>query len=233
MPTSSWPRKNLPRHAFLTTIAHELRTPLMATNGYLQLIRSGIIPEESFQSTLETVSNNLQQITTLVNDILFVQEMDLILSDFRPVDLGDVVAAAARQQEAHARKNHTNLKIETSKGAPIILGDERSLERAVAAILDNAIKFSPNGGDVVVEVGSDAAGAFIRISDHGVGIPPDALPRIFDRFFHLEEVGDHLFRGVGLGLAIARQVIEQHQGSISVQSELEKGSVFTVYLKSM
>jgi len=71
---------------------------------------------------------------------------------------------------------------------------------------------------------------YIRVKDHGVGIPPEALPRIFDRFYHLDEMGDHLFRGAGIGLSIARQVIEQHLGTIEVETESGQGSTFTTYL---
>jgi signal transduction histidine kinase len=110
------------------------------------------------------------------------------------------------------------------------MGDEKSLERAISAILDNAIKFSPDGGDVIVEVGSDCQQVCIHIKDQGVGIPPEALPRIFDRFYHLDQVGNHLFRGAGIGLSIARQVIEQHKGSIDVETKAGKGSTFTIYL---
>ena len=83
---------------------------------------------------------------------------------------------------------------------------------------------------MVVEVGQRDGAVWVRIEDHGVGIPPEALPQIFDRFFHLDQVGGHLFRGVGLGLSVARAVIEQHHGRIEVRSTLGQGSVFTVWL---
>jgi signal transduction histidine kinase len=79
-------------------------------------------------------------------------------------------------------------------------------------------------------MGHEKQQVWIKVQDHGVGIPPEARPRIFDRFFHIDEVGKHLFRGVGLGLSITRQVIEQHHGTIRVQSELGEGSAFTIYL---
>jgi signal transduction histidine kinase len=93
-----------------------------------------------------------------------------------------------------------------------------------------AIKFSPDGGTVFVEVNYNSSWVWVRVEDHGVGIPSEAIPRIFDRYYRLDEVGGHLFRGVGLGLSIARKVIEEHGGRISVDSTLRKGSVFTVYL---
>jgi signal transduction histidine kinase len=101
-------------------------------------------------------------------------------------------------------------------------------------VLDNAIKFSPAGGDVQVTVEETDNCVSIGVQDKGVGIPAEALPHIFDRFFHVEEIGDDLFGGLGLGLAITNQVIEQHGGKILVESEgvPGKGSKFTICLQT-
>jgi len=218
------------RSDFLTTIAHELRTPLMTTNGFLQIIRMGMLQGESLNSALDSMARNLEDITKLINDILFLQEMELILPEFQPIDTSKIVTAAVEKLRLRAAQNKVWQNLVISPGVPLIMGDVKSLERAISAILDNAIKFSPDGGDVVVEVSSDGQQVYIKIRDHGVGITPAALPRIFDRFYHLDRVGDHLFRGAGIGLSIARQVIEQHKGSIEVETEAGKGSTFTISL---
>jgi len=222
--------QEIARSGFLTTIAHELRTPLMTTNGFLQIIRMGMLQGESLNSALDAMARNLEDITKLVNDILFLQEMELILPEFQPVNTGSLATALVEKQRSRASQNKVALSLVISPGIPLIMGDEKSLGRALSAILDNAIKFSPDGGDVLVEVGLDGQRVYIRVKDHGVGIPPEALPRIFDRFYHLDEMGDHLFRGAGIGLSIARQVIEQHQGTIDVETESGQGSTFTTYL---
>jgi signal transduction histidine kinase len=222
---------DLARREFLTTIAHELRTPLMAANGFLQVIRLGMLQGDALNSAVETVYHNLQQIITLTNDILFLQEMDLILPEFKPIDIGGVVASAVEQQRSRAEKNKVGIQLTIPPTLPQIAADARSLSRAINAILDNAIKFSPDGGDVGVEVGYDTATIWVKVQDHGVGIPESAMPRIFDRFYHLEQVEKHLFRGIGLGLSIARQVIEQHHGEIRAESRLGEGSLFTILLR--
>ncbi len=222
---------DLARREFLTTIAHELRTPLMAANGFMQVIRLGMLQGEALNSAVETVYHNLQQIITLTNDILFLQEMDLILPEFKPMDIGGVVASAVEQQRSRAEKNKVGIQLTIPATLPQIAVDARSLSRAINAILDNAIKFSPDGGDVGVEVGYDDTTIWVNVQDHGVGIPASAMPRIFDRFYHLEQVEKHLFRGIGLGLSIARQVIEQHHGVIKAESQLGQGSTFTIVLK--
>jgi signal transduction histidine kinase len=219
------------RREFLTTIAHELRTPLMAANGFLQAIRMGALQGEALTNAIDTIQRNLQEVTALTNDILFVQEMDLILPEFKPSDVGSIVSSAVEEQRPNATQNGITFKVSIPQSLPQIQAEAKSLSRAVSAILDNAIKFSPEGGEVQVEVGSDATSIWIRMQDHGVGIPPEVQARIFDRFFHLDQVGKHLFRGVGLGLSIARQVVEQHRGKILVQSQLGQGSTFTILLQ--
>lgn len=218
------------RSEFLTTIAHELRTPLTAAGGFLQMIQQGVLPANLLSTALTTVTNNIQDIITLVNDILFMQEMDLILPGFKPTDLGGLITQIASEHKAMAERVGVELSLDVETNLPMISGDQKSLGRALRAVLENAIKFSPGGGKVEVRTGQNQIDAWVKIIDHGVGIPPEVISRVFDRFFHLDEVNGHLFRGVGLGLSIAKQVIEQHQGRIEVESELGKGSMFSIYL---
>lgn len=219
------------RRQFLTTIAHELRTPLMAANGFLQIIRSGALPEETLQSALETVARNLKEITALINDILFLQEMELILPEFQPTDLSQIILEVIETYRPMAQQQGIELQVNLPADAVQVLGDAKSLGRALAAVVDNAIKFSPDGGKVGISLLPHENWAEIQVEDCGVGIPSEALPFIFDRFYHLDEVNGHLFRGAGLGLSIARQVIKQHGGEIAVQSALGRGSTFRLRLK--
>jgi len=159
-----------------------------------------------------------------------LQEMEIILPSFILVDLGTIITTIMEKQRAHAEQNAVGMSLSIAPNLPKVSADPNSLERAIHAILDNAVKFSPGGGEIGVQVGFDAREVWIKVKDAGVGIPPEALERIFNRFFHLEKVGGHLFRGVGLGLSIAKAVIEMHQGRIQVGSELGKGSMFTIYL---
>jgi len=218
------------QHEFLTTIAHELRTPLTASYGFLQAIRMGMIHGDAFYAAMETVVQNTQKIITLVNDILFLQEMDLILMEFEPVDVGAIVMAVVEQQRERAELNRVGFQLSIVPNLPAVSGDARSLQRVVNILLDNAIKFSPDGGETRIVVDYDEQHVWIKVSDTGVGIPPEAIPRLFRRFFRLDEVGGHLFTGSGMGLSIARQVIDQHGGEIRVESELGKGSTFTLLL---
>ncbi len=223
--------QDLARREFLTNIAHELRTPLMVASGNLQILQKGILKGEQLAAGIDTVSRNVQQIVALVNDILFLQEMDLVLAEFQPVDMNEVGNAVAAKYAAPAQERGVQLRISPSPDLPPVWGDAKSLERALVALVDNAIKFSPRGGDVKISLSTNGNRVRVAVEDQGIGITKENLPRIFDRFYHLEQSGDDLFGGIGLGLAITRQVIEQHQGTLDVVSTPGKGSIFTMTLK--
>jgi signal transduction histidine kinase len=219
------------RREFLSSVAHQLRTPLMVATGYLQLMQKGIMTGDQLTAGIDTISRNVQQIATLVNDILFLQEMELVLPDFQSVDLNEVARQVLERYARHAQEKSVNLHFTAHPGLPPVSGDARSLERALMALVDNAIKFSPVGGSVEIRTELDGEKVLMAVEDHGIGIPRQSLPRIFDRFYHMDRSGDELFNGIGLGLAITRQVIEQHHGSLDVASEPGMGSTFVITLK--
>ncbi|OIN92833.1 MAG: hypothetical protein AUJ21_06445 [Anaerolineae bacterium CG1_02_58_13] len=223
--------QELARRDFLTNVAHELRTPLMSASGYLQLLQKGAMSGGQLQTAVDTVDRNVRQIVTLVNDILFLQEMDLVLSEFQPVDLGEVSRNVIEKYKGKAADKKIALTLRGSQNLPTIPGDARSLERALMALVDNALKFSPHGGDVEIQIESTREKLLVMVRDQGIGIASEALPRIFDRFYHIERHDNDLYSGIGLGLAIARQVIEQHNGALEVSSTPGKGSVFTMTFK--
>jgi signal transduction histidine kinase len=223
--------QELARREFLTNVAHELRTPLMVATGYLQMLQKGLMSGDQLTAGVETIVRNIQQINALVNDILFLQEIELVLPDFQPVDMNEIARLVVERYTDKAKEQDVTLKLKQSRGLPRVSGDFKSLERALMALVDNAIKFSTHGGDVEIRSSSDGDKVFVAVEDHGIGIPTQNQKHIFDRFYHVEHTGDHLFGGIGLGLAITRQVIEQHQGSLGFTSEPGKGSTFTLTLK--
>jgi signal transduction histidine kinase len=223
--------QELARREFLTNVAHELRSPLMVASGYLQMLQKGIMTGDQLKGGIDTVARNVQQINALVNDILFLQEMDLVLPDFQAVDMNEIARLVVDKYVDKAKEREVKLRLKLSPGLPLVSGDTKSLERALMALVDNSIKFSPRGGDVEVRLSSHADKVLVAVEDHGIGIPKENIPHIFDRFYHLERIGDDIFGGLGLGLAITRQVIEQHHGTLDVVSEPGKGSTFTITMK--
>lgn len=223
--------QELARREFLTNVAHELRTPLMVASGYLQMLQKGAMDTDQLSVGVDAVSRNVQQIVSLVNDILFLQEMELVLPEFQAVDMNSVAQAVMDEYISKAKKQNVIIRFAPNSNLSPVSGDSKSLEHALMALVDNAIKFSPKGGDVTIKFDQRDENVFVSVTDQGIGIEEKNMPRIFDRFYHLEKSGDDLFGGIGLGLAITRQVIEQHQGKLEVESSAGKGSTFTLTLK--
>ncbi len=222
--------QELARRELLTNVAHELRTPLMVASGYLHALQKGMLSGEQLAQTIETVMRNVDQITALTNDILFLQEIELVLPDFQPVNMMDVAEAAVKKYAQKAEARNIKLKIKGDPNTPKVQGDPQSLERAVIALVDNALKFSAPGGTVELRLAEQGSKVLLSVEDQGIGIDPEIRPRIFDRFFHLEKHGDELYSGLGIGLSITRQVIQQHKGTLEVESEPNRGSRFTISL---
>src|SRR5574342_581603 len=158
--------QELARREFLTNIAHELRNPLMVASGNLQILQKGILKGEQLAAGIDTVARNVQQIVTLVNDILFLQEMDLVLPDFQAVDMKQLASQVTDRYKSKAKERGVNLRLVPSPDLPPVSGDSKSLERALMALVDNAIKFSPGGGDVEVRMSQRDDQVFVSVEDH-------------------------------------------------------------------
>lgn len=218
------------RSEFLTTISHELRTPLTAASGYLQLITSNRLNKEQTEAFINTTSQNLKTVIHLVNNILFLQELDMIKPEFELLHLEAVVMEAIQSVMEKASKSGITITTRTESGIPFIDGDITGLSRAIQALLDNAIKFSPDGGEIMVHLHIVDKTLHLDITDPGIGFPMERQVELFKPFTRIETAKGHLFGGVGLGLPIAKHVVELHNGHIQVQSEEDKGSTFTIVL---
>lgn len=223
------------RREFFSKIAQAIRSPLETLNENLQTIKHSLAPGElpdavQLQNDLISASECMEQVIALVNDILFVQEMDPIRQRFEPVDLRMIienVVAGSRELQA---ENQVEVKVYGPDVPLIIPGNAAGLHRALSAILENAIKFSYPGGMVKLILEKDNTIIRLRVCDTGVGISADALPHTFDRVFHVGGIDSRRLHGIGLGMPIARQIIEQHRGNIQVISRLGEGTEVQVML---
>ncbi len=218
------------RNEFLDTMAHELRTPLTAAKGYIQLIKAGALEGPALTMGIDKINVSFNRIISLVNDLLFVQEMALLDFGFSKIAVIDIINEAVEAIRSVDQHGAALIHINIAADLPLLIADHDGLVRAFTHLLDNAVKFSPEGGAIVVEAAALHSHIDIAIADQGVGIPPEFMPRLFERFERIEKYEDYLFGGLGLGLPIVKHIIESHGGNISVESELGMGSVFTVHL---
>jgi signal transduction histidine kinase len=217
---------------FVQNTSHELRTPLTFVRGYLELLLSGDLGPLTTdqQSVLEIMEIKSQRLVDLVNDIASLLEVELSPTDVEPVDLVDAVARSVMNQREQASQADIVLETEWPSIPPIVQGNRQRLTQVFEHLLDNAIKFSPNGGCIWVRAWSEHDNAFVQVTDQGIGISPEEQERIFDRFYQVDGSTTRRFGGTGLGLAIVKETIEAHGGMVQVESNgiAGEGTTFTV-----
>jgi signal transduction histidine kinase/ActR/RegA family two-component response regulator len=217
---------------FLATVSHELRTPLMAVLGWAHLLRSNNLDEAGQRRALETIERNARAQQQLIEDLLDVSRIitGKLRLDVRPVAPGIFIAAAVESVRPAADAKEIQLEI-ISDPISSISGDAGRLQQVVWNLLSNAIKFTPRGGQVRLELRRTGSQVEISVTDSGQGIRADFLPYVFERFRQADMKTTRAHGGLGLGLAIVRQLVELHGGTVGVMSEGEgKGATFVVKL---
>jgi|YNPNPStandDraft_1061719.scaffolds.fasta_scaffold00403_2 signal transduction histidine kinase len=214
---------------FLSTVSHELRTPLTAIKGYTQLLmdrRAGPLTDMQAEC-LNVIAENTEIVIRRVNDILFLQESNVILPVRVPLSLRDVVIQIVDAMRERAQKAGIEFVLDIPPDLPPILGDVEALKLLFLHLLDNAIKFSPYGGQVTITLRDRGTEIWGEVSDTGIGIAPEYHERIFERFFQVDSSTTRAYGGAGLGLAISRKILEAHGGRIGVlRSAPGQGSTF-------
>jgi hypothetical protein len=210
---------------FLTMASHELRNPLASVRGHAQLMRRR---EQYSQTSVDIIVAQTDQLDALVGDLLLASQIAAGRLDLQPRPL-DLVAEARTAAEAQGGPDAPPIRVEAPDEPVPILADQRRLGQIFANLLTNAVKYAPGSGEIVVAVSRTEEEALASVRDQGAGIPPDALPHLFDRFYRVSATAARA-RGLGLGLYITQQLAVAHGGRISVASEPGRGSTFTIRL---
>jgi signal transduction histidine kinase len=223
------------RDDFLASASHDLKSPLASIKGTAQLLQRRL--EQGTEPDLQRLSDGLGRVDAIatraagvVDELLDITRMQMgqrLDLERRAVDLVELAREAIGEHQ-QASDRHT-LELHADQPELVGMWDPRRLARVLSNLLDNAIKYSPNGGPVDVRVGQDDDWAVVSVADHGIGIPPAELDRVFQRFQRGSNVGGRI-SGTGIGLASARHIVESHGGSISVTSEEGAGATFVVRL---
>jgi NO-binding membrane sensor protein with MHYT domain/CheY-like chemotaxis protein/nitrogen-specific signal transduction histidine kinase len=218
---------------FLATLSHELRTPLNAVLGWASMLQRGVRDEATLKRGLETIERNARAQGQLIDDLL---DMSRIISgtlrlDVQQIEPEKIVEAALGTVHPAAVAKRLDLRVDVARGLGTVLADPGRLQQVMWNLLSNAVKFTPNGGMVQVLLGRDGHDVVIRVADSGIGIEPEFLPHVFDRFRQQDASITRRHGGLGLGLSIARQLVELHGGTIGVASPgPHAGTTFTVRL---
>lgn len=224
-------RANRIKDEFLAVLSHELRTPLNPILGWSKLLQQGKMDDARMKVALSTIERNAQLQVQLIDDLLDISRIlrgKLSLTTM-PVDLSAVISAAQETVRLAAEAKQIQLHTQISPTVGKVTGDPGRLQQVVWNLLSNAVKFTAQGGQVTIALTSDETHAQIQVTDTGKGISADFLPYVFEHFRQEDGAITRKFGGLGLGMAIARQIVEMHGGQIGVESPGEgAGATFTV-----
>jgi two-component system, OmpR family, phosphate regulon sensor histidine kinase PhoR len=224
------------RKDFVADVSHELRTPLASIRGYAETLLDGALEDtQNNRKFIEIILSHAVRLNNIASDLLVLSELD---SDSAPpapserIPVPDVIDAAIRTVESGAVLRSVRIKRDRCHEF-WVMGYRFRLEQALVNLLDNAIKFNRPGGEVTIECQRTQEGqVWISVNDTGIGIPSDDLKKIFERFYRVDKARSRPVGGTGLGLPIVKEVVERMGGNVVVESQLGKGSKFTIWLRA-
>ncbi|MCL6590565.1 MAG: PAS domain-containing protein [Firmicutes bacterium] len=219
------------RKDFVANVSHELKTPLTSIKGFIETLLDGALEEKATAKKFLTIINQeTERLSNLINDLLAMSKLESGQTELKlksvklPELVNDILLTIGN------RLHEKNLALTRELMAPDIYGDEDLLREVILNLLDNAIKYTPEGGRILIGSRETGEGIEFFVEDTGIGIPEESLGRVFERFYRVDKGRSRAMGGTGLGLAIAKHIVERHGGKLMVESELGKGSRFSFIL---
>lgn len=232
---------NATKDEFLAAVSHELRTPLTTIKALTRILLRKNPTEDERREYLEDIASECDRQIDLVHNLLDLSRIRAggVEIELRPINAADVLRACEKIERVEAAEHGHQLSVEIAPDLPLIRADHNALRRALCAVVENSIKYTPPGGRIRLGAYIEGPGVIIFVKDNGRGIHPDDLPHVFDSFYRGRTVSDHgddtdpegqEVPGIGLGLHLARSLVERMNGAIEVRSELGQGSIFNLRL---
>lgn len=220
------------RTELIQNVSHELRTPLSLIQGYAELmVAEELGPlQDSQREALQVIRERTGTLTRLLQNLSMLQAIPGEVPVLRVLHLTPILRRVLDDFRRAAARVGVTLAVHVPEGLPPVLGDRERLKLAFEHLVDNAVKFSPDGGTVTLEAWSDEHSVYVSVQDEGVGIPAEHLDRIFERFYQVNGTTTRRFGGMGVGLALVWEIVQSHSGKIEVTSEPGQGTTFTVTL---
>jgi len=218
---------------FIADASHELRTPLAVLRGETEVALGKTRTVKEYQESLTLIQEEAERLSRIVEDLFIlarqpIQSPTALIKD--SVSLSEVVADCARAAQVLADRKGVRLKLENDSPSIALIADEELLKRMILNLLDNAVKYTPEGGEVSLTLARENGNAEIVVRDTGIGIQETDQQRVFDRFYRVDKARSRALGGAGLGLSIVRCIVEAHRGQIKIESIPRRGSTFTVSL---
>lgn len=223
------------RKEFVADVSHELKTPITSIIGYADTLQDGDYDKETQQKFLSVISSEGRRMADLVSDLLTLSRYDTnkMTREVSEFDLGELTKKCQEKLEIEIEKKNQNVECYVTADVPPIKADKNGIERVILNVLSNAIKYTPENGNIKVYVGFVYNDAYIKVIDNGIGIPKEDLSRVFERFYRVDKARSREMGGTGLGLSIAKEIIEQNKGSIDIKSEYGKGTEVVIRIPAI
>lgn len=223
------------RSEFLGNVSHELRTPIFAVQGMLETLLNGALEEkDAARNFVERSLANTQRLNALLGDLIEISRIESgeMKMSFRYFNLGEFLGGICAELQPQAEQRSITLVFHPGSRDVQALGDKDRLKQVMVNLIENSIKYNRPGGEVAVSCERSDHRVLISVSDTGVGIPPEHVPRIFERFYRVDKERSREAGGTGLGLAIVKHIVEAHGGTVEVRSDVGKGSTFSFELEA-
>jgi signal transduction histidine kinase len=219
-------RLNKIKSDFVSIVGHEFRTPLTSIQGFSEIIRDEDLTREEVTEYAADINAEAQRLSRLIDDMLDLDRMESgrLTLHREPVDLNTLITEVAGDMRSSAPQHV--LRLDLGDALPPLSGDRDKLRQVLTNLLSNAVKYSPEGGEITLSSRVEGACVHVRVQDHGVGIPPEALEAIFERYARIDSDATRSIQGTGLGLPIVRRIVALHGGAVWAESAPGQGSVF-------
>ncbi len=219
---------------FVANVSHELRTPLASIKGYSETLLDDEVERDKQKEFLEIIDRHATRMSRIIDDLLILSRLESSAVSLvsATVDMRELIGSIVKGCLKGAQDKAITIKAELPDVLPPVMGDRDRLEQVVVNLIDNAIKYTPSGGEVTITAEGHEGEVRVDVSDTGIGIPADDISRIFERFYRVDKARSRALGGTGLGLAIVKHIIQGHNGRLDVRSELGEGSTFSFFLAS-
>jgi two-component system sensor histidine kinase VicK len=219
------------RKEFVANVSHEIGTPLTTIKGYAELLLDGAIDDKAVaMDFLKEIDVAADRMKLLRDDLLDLSRFDTKVNkfDLHEVDLVELVDGCVRQNVVVASQKNQTITFRRPRRSMVVMADAARVNQAITNIISNSVKYSPENATIKITANEDEKHYFINISDNGIGMPKEALDRIFERFYRVDKARSRQMGGNGLGLAIVKEIMDAHHGTIKVKSEEGKGTTMTL-----
>jgi len=221
------------KNQFISMVAHEIKAPISATLGYIYLILDGYITDkDKILEKLGRCKERSETLLEMVNDLLQISrcQSNRLNLEIKPINLSEKMESALEFYSSEVSKKNQVLNKNYNEGAVEILSDDKALDIILNNLISNAIKYTPDGGNIEVSIFNEGNYGVIRVKDTGIGMKPEDLPKLFTEFYRCKSKETSKIPGTGLGLSVVKKFVTAQKGTVSVESEYQKGSTFTVRL---